>query len=116
VGQCQDVFRFLYFLRAEGLVTYNKVVPSKSIVTGKLFCLKENLQVHLTADLFGGFKLRGISIISTPGHIVVLRLEELKSISEKHGVLLLSTSKGFLTRPQAIAAGLGGVVIARLLV
>ncbi len=59
-------------------------------------------------------KLTSVSFFSTPGRRVYHRVTSLPWGKTNHSLIIVSTSKGFMSQRQAVKAHLGGEVIAEI--
>lgn len=75
----------------------------------------KSLHVDLAYDKKGNSKIREIKRISKPGRRLYTKKDEIKGVSPKYELTILSTSKGVMASVEAQKKNLGGQVICKVI-
>jgi len=109
--------------RYEVEVPYSRLksnIAAELAKSGFIVSVKEDGKEHLknliiTLNKPGtSAKITSINRVSKPGRRVYSKVEEIPSVKNGRGLMLLSTSKGIMTGEEAQAANLGGELICKV--
>lgn len=97
----KKVFNFLKLLCALGFISDFEIITKK----------KKYYRIYLLYNKYGYSVLRNIYIISMPSRRVYLTVSNLSKLHKMTIVLILYTTKGFLTSEQALQNNIGGELV-----
>lgn len=89
------------------------VLEKEGFITGvakKGKKISKTLEVTLAYNEYGP-RIKGVERVSKLSKRMYAGANELKSVKQGHGVLILTTSKGIMTDAQARKAGVGGELL-----
>lgn len=128
IKEIKSVILLCKFLKKEGIISFFILFSKKKSKFIRIFLnndyideftysnLKQffflNLSMNLNYLTVSGSKPYNFMVInSKPSHLKYLKLSELKKISSLNRLLILSTNLGYLSDKDAIALGVGGILM-----